>query len=136
MKQKNKIIVVGIVALIGIMGFYFTVHTVSATSLPHHNYPNTTQVGNSNLSHHNEHCENYESHHQNHNITTSSNVQGIRRLISDMTLTEEDITLAQKYQVSETKILFVKKALQQNPNLKLEDIIYLPTKEIANYISE
>lgn len=62
------------------------------------------------------------------------NKNGIGSLIVDMELTEEDAKKANEYGVSEAKILFVKKAIEQNPNLKFEDLIYLPTREIAQYI--
>ena len=39
-----------------------------------------------------------------------------------------------EYGVSEAKILFVKKAIEQNPKLNFDDLIYLPTREIAKYI--
>jgi len=60
--------------------------------------------------------------------------RGIKSLIIDQELTEEDIKMANEYHVSQGKILFVKKAIEEHPELKLEDLIYLPIKEIAKYI--
>ena len=48
----------------------------------------------------------------------------------------EDAQKANEYGVSEAKILFVKKALEDNPDLKFENLIYLPSREIAKYIDE
>lgn len=39
-----------------------------------------------------------------------------------------------EYGVSQGKVLFVKKAISENPSLKFEDLIYMPVKEIAKYI--
>ena len=68
------------------------------------------------------------------NLEDNLNKNGIGSLIIDMTLTNEDALKMNEYGVSEAKILFVKKAIEQNPELKLEDLIYLPTREIAKYI--
>lgn len=68
------------------------------------------------------------------NVNQKTNTYGIRRLILDMELTEEDAKKANEYGVSEAKILFVKKAIEENPELKFEDLIYFPAKEIAQYI--
>ena len=68
------------------------------------------------------------------NLNNNLNQNGIKSLIIDSTLTTEDAKKANEYGVSEAKILFVKKAIEQNPELKFEDLIYLPTKEIAKYI--
>ncbi len=62
------------------------------------------------------------------------NKKGIRSFIVDTELTEEDAKKSNEYGVSEAKILFVKKAIEQNPELKFEDLIYLPAREIAKYI--
>lgn len=64
------------------------------------------------------------------------NSKGINSLIIDQTLTKEDVNIANKYGVSQGKVLFVKKALLNNPNLKFEDLIYLPVSEIAKYIAD
>lgn len=61
--------------------------------------------------------------------------KGIRSLIIDQQLTSADIKKANEYNVSPGKILFVKKALLEHPELKFEDLIHLPAKEIAKYIS-
>lgn len=59
---------------------------------------------------------------------------------TDLKLYNNDVTVAEdalkmnEYGVSEAKILFVKKAIEQNPELNFDDLIYLPTREIAKYI--
>ncbi len=68
------------------------------------------------------------------NLDEKLNNNGIRSLIIDTELTEEDAKKANEYGVSEAKILFVKQAINQNPDLQFEDLIYLPAKEIAKYI--
>lgn len=68
------------------------------------------------------------------NINQSLNSKGIKSLIIDTELSEEDAKKANEYGVSEAKVLFVKKAIEQNPELKFEDLIYLPVREIAKYI--
>lgn len=68
------------------------------------------------------------------NLEKNLNKNGIGSLIIDMTLTNEDALKANEYGVSEAKILFVKKAIEQNPESKFEDLIYLPIREIAKYI--
>ena len=68
------------------------------------------------------------------NLNQNLNKKGIGSLIIDMELTEKDAKKANDYGVSEAKILFVNKALEENPELKFEDLIYMPTKEIAKYI--
>lgn len=68
------------------------------------------------------------------NLSDNLNKNGIGSLIIDMTLTSEDALKMNEYGVSEAKILFVKKAIEQNPELNFDDLIYLPTKEIAKYI--
>ena len=70
------------------------------------------------------------------NLNDSFNKKGIGSLIIDMELTEEDAQKANEYGVSEAKVLFVKKAIEENPELNFEDLIYLPTREIAKYIDE
>ena len=84
-------------------------------------------------------CDNTEKREQlqdriHDNLNQSLNKNGIRSLIIDMELTEEDAKKANDYGVSEAKILFVNKALEGNPELKFEDLIYMPTREIAKYI--
>lgn len=84
-------------------------------------------------------CDNTEKREQlqdriHDNLNQSLNKNGIRSLIIDMELTEEDAKKANDYGVSEAKILFVNKALEGNPELKFEDLIYMPTGEIAKYI--
>lgn len=84
-------------------------------------------------------CDNTEKREQlqdriHDNLNQSLNKNGIRLLIIDMELTEEDAKKANDYGVSEAKILFVNKALEGNPELKFEDLIYMPTREIAKYI--
>ena len=68
------------------------------------------------------------------NINQNLNSKGIKSLIIDTELTEEDAKKANEYGVSESKILFVKKAIEQNSDLKFEDLIYLPVREIVKYI--
>ena len=68
------------------------------------------------------------------NLNQNLNSKGIKSLIIDTELTEQDAKKANEYGVSEAKILFVKKAIEQNPELKFEDLIYLPVREIAKYI--
>lgn len=68
------------------------------------------------------------------NINQNLNSKGIKSLIIDTELTEEDAKKANEYGVSESKILFVKKAIEQNPDLKFEDLIYLPVREVVKYI--
>lgn len=70
----------------------------------------------------------------NDNLNNYFNGKGIKSLIIDQVLTKEDIEVANEYGVSQGKILFVKKAILQNPSLKFEDLIYLPVREIAKYI--
>lgn len=70
------------------------------------------------------------------NLSNNLKKNGIGSLIIDMELTEEDAEKANEYGVSEAKILFVKKAIEENPELNFEDLIYLPAKEIAKYIDE
>ena len=60
--------------------------------------------------------------------------KGINSLIIDQALTKEDIDNANLYGVSQGKILYVKKAILENPDLKFEDLINLPIREIAKYI--
>ena len=72
----------------------------------------------------------------NSSVNENLNAKGIRALIIDEELTVEDAKKANEYGVSEAKILFVKKALEENPDLEFEDLIYLPAKEIAKYISD
>lgn len=72
----------------------------------------------------------------NNSVNNNLNARGIRALIIDEELTTEDAKKANEYGVSEAKILFVKKALEENLNLEFEDLIYLPAREIAKYISE
>lgn len=72
----------------------------------------------------------------NNSVNNNLNARGIRALIIDEELTTEDAKKANEYGVSEAKILFVKKALEENPDLEFEDLIYLPAREIAKYISE
>lgn len=84
-------------------------------------------------------CDNTEKREQlqdriHDNLNQNLNKNGIRSLIIDMELTEEDAKKANDYGVSEAKILFVNKALEGNPELKFEDLIYMPTREIAKYI--
>ena len=84
-------------------------------------------------------CDNTEKREQlqdriHDNLNQSLNKNGIRSLIIDMELIEEDAKKANDYGVSEDKILFVNKALEGNPELKFEDLIYMPTREIAKYI--
>lgn len=69
-------------------------------------------------------------------LNDNLNKKGIGSLIIDMELTEEDAKKANEYGVSEAKILFVKKAIEENPELKFEDLVYLPAREIAKYIDE
>ena len=69
-------------------------------------------------------------------VDSGLNSKGIGALITDEELTLEDAQKANEYEVSEAKILFVKKALEDNPDLKFEDLIYLPSREIAKYIDE
>lgn len=68
------------------------------------------------------------------NLNQNLNKNGIGSLIIDMELTEEDAKKANDYGVSEAKILFVNKAIEENPELKFEDLIYMSTREIAKYI--
>lgn len=76
-----------------------------------------------------------EIQEQIHNkLNQNLNSKGIKLLIIDTELTEEDAKKANEYGVSEAKILFAKKAIEQNPELKFEDLIYLPVREIAKYI--
>lgn len=76
-----------------------------------------------------------EIQEQIHNkLNQNLNSKGIKSLIIDTELTEEDAKKANEYGVSKAKILFVKKAIEQNPELKFEDLIYLPVREIAKYI--
>lgn len=70
----------------------------------------------------------------NNHLHDCFNKNGVNSLIIDQTLTKEDINIANKYGVSQGKILFVKKAILNNPTLKFEDLIYLPIREIAKYI--
>ncbi len=70
------------------------------------------------------------------NLNDNLNKNGIGYLIVDTELTEEDAKKANEYGVSKAKILFVKKTIEENPELKFEDLIYLPAREIAKYISE
>lgn len=138
-KNRGKIIIVGVIILIGIVGLYHTKHTTITAPMSFLTGNNPSQNVNINQSIHcNESCYHYDSCQKNQytNPSSTTNKKGIGRLISDVELTEEDIQLAEKYQVSETKILFVKKALSQNPDLKIEDLIYMPAREIANYITE
>lgn len=84
-------------------------------------------------------CDNIEKREElqeniHNNLNQNLNKNGIRSLIIDSQLTTEDAQQANEYGVSEAKILFVKKAIEQNPELKFEDLIYLPAKEIAKYI--
>lgn len=72
----------------------------------------------------------------NNSVNKNLNARGIRALIVDEELTVEDAQKANEYGVSEAKILFVKRALEENPDLEFEDLIYLPAREIAKYISE
>lgn len=72
----------------------------------------------------------------NNSVNENLNAKGIRALIIDEELTIEDAQKANEYGVSEAKILFVKRALEENPDLEFEDLIYLPAKEIAKYISD
>mgnify|MGYP006867957993 CR=1 FL=1 len=72
----------------------------------------------------------------NNSVNKNLNARGIRALIVDEELTVEDAQKANEYGVSEAKILFVKRALEENPDLEFEDLIYLPAKEIAKYISD
>ncbi len=69
-------------------------------------------------------------------LNKNLNSNGIGALIIDMELTEEDAKKANEYGVSEAKILFVNKAIEENPELKFEDLVYLPAREIAKYIDE
>lgn len=70
----------------------------------------------------------------NNNMNDYFNGNGIKSLIIDQVLTEEDINIINEYGVSQGKVLFVKKAIEQNPSLEFEDLIYLPVREIAKYI--
>lgn len=84
-------------------------------------------------------CDNEEKRNEmqeqiHNNLNQNLNSKGIKSLIIDTELTEEDAQKANEYGVSEAKILFVKKAIEQNPELKFEDLIYLPVREIAKYI--
>ena len=72
----------------------------------------------------------------NNSVNKNLKARGIRALIVDEELTVEDAKKANEYGVSEAKILFVKRALEENPDLEFEDLIYLPAREIAKYISE
>lgn len=69
-------------------------------------------------------------------VDSGLNSKDIGTLITDEELTLEDAQKANEYGVSEAKILFVKKALEDNPDLKFENLIYLPSREIAKYIDE
>lgn len=70
----------------------------------------------------------------NTNLNKYFNGKGIKSLIIDQVLTKEDIDITNEYGVSQGKILFVKKAVAENPSLKFEDLIYLPVREIVKYI--
>ena len=70
----------------------------------------------------------------NDNLNQGLNTNGIGSLIVDMELTKDDALKANEYGVSEAKILFVKKALEEHPELKFDDLVYLPAREIAKYI--
>lgn len=86
-------------------------------------------------------CNNKEKSHKmrnrvNNSVNKHLNVKRIRVLIASEELTLEDAKKANQYGVSEAKILFVKRALRENPDLKFEDLIHLPSGEIAKYISD
>ena len=84
-------------------------------------------------------CDNQQKRNEmqeqiHYKLNQNLNSKGIKSLIIDTELTEEDAKKANEYGVSESKILFVKKAIEQNPDLKFEDLIYLPVREIVKYI--
>lgn len=70
----------------------------------------------------------------NNNLNEYFNGKGIKSLIINQTLTTEDIDIMNEYGVSQGKVLFVKQAIEENPSLKFEDLIYMPVREIAKYI--
>lgn len=70
----------------------------------------------------------------NNDLNEYFNGKGIKSLIINQVLTAEDINIMNEYGVSQGKVLFVKKAIAENPSLKFEDLIYMPVREIAKYI--
>lgn len=70
------------------------------------------------------------------NLSNSLNKKGINVKIIDSELSEEEAIITNRYGVSQAKINLIEKAIEQNPNLKYEDLINLPIREIVTYIEE
>lgn len=75
-------------------------------------------------------------HNLNERAKSNLKQRGIKSLIIDQHLTEYDIELANKYNVSPGKILFIKKAIKENQELKIEELVNKPVREIAKYLKE
>lgn len=59
---------------------------------------------------------------------------GIKHSIIEQALNKEDVNIENTHGVSHGKTLLVEKAIANNPNLKFEDLINLPVREIIKYI--
>lgn len=69
-------------------------------------------------------------------LNENLNNKGIKSDIIEFLLPEDKANITNGYGVSEAKVILVQKAIEENPDLKFEDLIKLPIREIVKYIDE
>ena len=69
-------------------------------------------------------------------LNKNLNGKGIKSIIIDSQLPEDDAKKENRYGVSQAKIELVQRAIEENPALNFDDLINLSIKEIVKYIDE